>query len=465
MGGAGTAFGNDSAMPFLNPAGLAGLPTDVLGLSGTVYGVSRVSAGSLLSPGGRSPIYGPAVDNGTSTTSTVSFEMPSAILYARHVGEDRHQVLSLSLTTPTALKRALVLNGSTLYPQKQGTELETFSYQYDRRDYYLGPSYAIEASPSLRFGVSVFGVYEDATLSSTRNIAQSYRGGIQGVSALNGYTEHDTAWSATAVLGLQVSPAEGLWIGLAAEAPSQHIGGRVDGKQSSGTSTTSSGITNSYSSDASYSGRYQAVRPARLSVGVGYQRPRSFAFALDGTLSVSRSRAERQDLVFHYADRQTGEINRNYAQRVSIGRDYATSFDIAAGAEVYLVDWVALRAGGFVDRSMLVAPSNSPEIEFEELTYWGVSAGLGVVLGSFDLTVGAQYRRGTGDFISQGYNSSHPLYNSLLGLPSHPDIARAPITDNVALLLIQGVIGLDEARAKIKDSVPVRALPVQDIIP
>ena len=29
MGGAGTAAGNDSAMPYLNPAGLAGVPGDI----------------------------------------------------------------------------------------------------------------------------------------------------------------------------------------------------------------------------------------------------------------------------------------------------------------------------------------------------------------------------------------------------------------------------------------------------
>lgn len=465
MGGAGVAFGNDSAMPFLNPAGLAGLPTDVLGLSGTVYGASRVSGRALLSPSGRSAIYGPAVDAGTEVTSTATFEMPSAILYGRHIGDDRHQVLAMSLTTPTALKRALVVNGSTLYPQRQGSELETFSYQHDRRDYYLGPSYALEVSRALRIGVSAFAVYSDSTLSSSRTITQSYRGGIQGVSSFNGYSERATAWSATAVAGLQLAPVEGLWLGLSVEAPSQHMGGKLEGNQSYGSVVTRSGNTGAATTDAAYQGRFQAVRPGRVTAGIGYQRPRSFAVALDATVTFGRSRAERQDLVFRYAERQTGEINRSHAQRVSIARGYDTSIDVAGGGELYVLDWLAVRAGAFVDRSALRAPPGSPQIEVEELTYWGLSAGLGALLGSFDLTVGAQYRRGTGEFITQGYNGSQPLFNALIGLGARPDTARASFSDDMLLLLVQGVIGLGEARDKIQQSVPVKALPVQGVLP
>lgn len=43
MGGATTAAGNDSSMPYLNPAGLTGLPADVLAVSASVQAFSARS--------------------------------------------------------------------------------------------------------------------------------------------------------------------------------------------------------------------------------------------------------------------------------------------------------------------------------------------------------------------------------------------------------------------------------------
>ena len=51
MGGAGVAAGNDSAMPYLNPAGLAGVPGDILGVSATVYGWGETRYDKAFLPG------------------------------------------------------------------------------------------------------------------------------------------------------------------------------------------------------------------------------------------------------------------------------------------------------------------------------------------------------------------------------------------------------------------------------
>src|SRR5215510_11457832 len=58
MGGAGVAAGHDHAMPFLNPAGIAGTPTDVLSISATVYGYAAAPVPDYYVPNRFDPSYG-----------------------------------------------------------------------------------------------------------------------------------------------------------------------------------------------------------------------------------------------------------------------------------------------------------------------------------------------------------------------------------------------------------------------
>src|SRR5690349_13363867 len=55
MGGAATAAGNDSAMPYLNPAGLAGVPGDIFAVSATVYSYTHRSFKNFFLPQGPTP--------------------------------------------------------------------------------------------------------------------------------------------------------------------------------------------------------------------------------------------------------------------------------------------------------------------------------------------------------------------------------------------------------------------------
>src|SRR5688572_30586020 len=80
MGGAATAAGNDSAMPYLNPAGLAGVPGDIFAVSATVYSYTRRSVQNLFYPSGTHPSFGFELERERFATSSVG-ELPSSVMY------------------------------------------------------------------------------------------------------------------------------------------------------------------------------------------------------------------------------------------------------------------------------------------------------------------------------------------------------------------------------------------------
>src|SRR5688572_32671872 len=82
MGGAATAAGNDSAMPYLNPAGLGGVPGDVFALSATVYGYTHRSFDGFFvpqSPDPNGPLGELVVERQSFSTHSVG-ELPSSIM-------------------------------------------------------------------------------------------------------------------------------------------------------------------------------------------------------------------------------------------------------------------------------------------------------------------------------------------------------------------------------------------------
>src|SRR5690606_12483041 len=81
MGGAGVAAGNDSALPYLNPAGLAGVPNDIFGISASLFAYQRRSLDAVFYPNGFPYSFGPVRVEHEEIASTRTFELPGSVMY------------------------------------------------------------------------------------------------------------------------------------------------------------------------------------------------------------------------------------------------------------------------------------------------------------------------------------------------------------------------------------------------
>ena len=83
MGGAGVAAGNDSAMPYLNPAGLAGVPGSIFGVSATVYAYQRLDVERYFFPAPMDASLGYGeISVGRDTVASSTFmDLPSSVMY------------------------------------------------------------------------------------------------------------------------------------------------------------------------------------------------------------------------------------------------------------------------------------------------------------------------------------------------------------------------------------------------
>jgi hypothetical protein len=141
MGGTGTATGNDSAMPYLNPAGLAGLPGDVLAVSASLYAhTSRSYDPGFFNPKGFAPAFGDVTVSEESVTSSDVVEMPSSVMYVRHLGGgDVHHVLGMSLVIPQASRSTVQATFEADAPGIGGTIRQSRAYSRASTRYYFGP--------------------------------------------------------------------------------------------------------------------------------------------------------------------------------------------------------------------------------------------------------------------------------------------------------------------------------------
>lgn len=143
MGGAGTAAGNDSAMPYLNPAGLAGIPQDIFALSATVYGHTRRSFDGVFYPNGTEPGLGPVVVEKEEFSTSGVFELPSSVMYLENLSPAdavvAHRV-AIALLIPEATRFDLIGAFEASYPEMAGFASESLSITTRSTTYYLGPS-------------------------------------------------------------------------------------------------------------------------------------------------------------------------------------------------------------------------------------------------------------------------------------------------------------------------------------
>lgn len=453
MGGAATAAGNDSAMPYLNPAGLAGVPGDIFAISAAVYGYTHRSYQNYFFPSGTPPLLGYRVRQEAFSTSSLA-ELPSSVMYIRHLSEpdaDVQERLGVSLVIPSARRIELVASVAGALEDVAGESLETASVTADSRRYYLGPSYAIGWDEKLRFGASVYAVYARSSHATTSASSISVLGGSV-TSASNGQNAQlADACGATAVVGAQLQVLPKLWLGVGLAAPSLPLGGRLRFTSESGSVTPdpTTGHSQPRSTTTTLDGSYLTREPLRFNAGVAYDDRERYSIAADVHYYASGVRS-KSDGVQLFEDRRGGELTRRYAIRQRTATAMNAVLDFSVGAEVVLRPKVALRAGAFTDLSSMPPLSRRTEdVHRLRLQRYGGSLGLGLTFGSFDSTTGVVIVRGTGEY----------------GAPDTwitGDVVPIRATETSALLVLSGAVTVAEAKRTIAETVPFTLPPFPD---
>lgn len=407
MGGAGAAFGKDSAMPLLNPAGLAQVDEHTVSISATAYEMHAVDVESYHTSGGTSSVFqGVTVRKiADSFRSQTTSAYPTSFTYSWPFGDDvgnaGHHVVSLSILVP---RRYNVEYDGFAALDMAGIRAQAITAKASTlTGYYLGPTYAVQLTEAIRLGAGLMAVYHE--MFSTANTSSWVRYGADSWRTENQSTTDAFAWSVVPVAGIQVQAAEDLHLGASVHAPTYHLVGHAESSMLNADSA-SLGIVLDGLAASSASVRterlvtddYRIDLPAQVTAGVGYQVEGDWALAADVhyhfPLKFTYVKGTRRGTA---TDEGLGTQTYEYDQKVVF--DNQQVINVNVGVEVFLTEGVALRAGGFTDRSAAPEPrvgGGETQLYTRHVDLYGGSLGLGFVFGAADFTVGAVYMGGTG---------------------------------------------------------------------
>jgi hypothetical protein len=452
MGGAATAAGNDSAMPYLNPAGMAGVPGDILGISATIYSFTRRSFQNYFYPNGAPPELGLHVERESFATDSIG-ELPSSVMYFKHLSAAAAHVqhhLGLALVIPGARQIQLVADVQSRLERADGQAFETSAINAEYRHYYLGPGYAVGFGDRFRLGVSGFLVLHHAIVNDTISSSVSLLGGASTSTFSGSMAQLRQGWSLVPVVGFQLRLYKDVWLGAGLAAPGVGIAGRQRfSSDSSGTSVDPvNGAPLATSQISAANLDYRSVDPLRINVGVAYDKRDSWALAFD-VHSYAGHTNTQADGVQTIEQRRAGDVTRSFGRRVTYSTTTLSIIDLSIGAELAIGKVLALRAGAFSDlaASEPLRPIDN-DLRRLRIDRYGGTLGLGLRFGSFDTTIGGILVRGTGKY----------------GAPdTWATGSAAPITttETTAMLVLSGAVTVQEAIDTIHKTVPfeTRFLP------
>lgn len=455
MGGAATAAGNDSAMPYLNPAGLAGVPGDIFAVSATVYSHTYRSFRDYFYPNGTQPLLGYQKDSETFSTSSVS-ELPSSVMYFNQPSDPNAKIqhrVGISLVIPSARRVDLVASVRGRLANVSGTALETSSLNALQTRYYVGPSYAVGVGKDLRFGASFYGVYYRRIVSFGSTSSFTILGGSTTSSFTGQNSQIADGLSIAPILGAQARVVSDLWVGLGVAAPSVPITGRSRlASNSSGVvpdPTTGSPRATSETSAADTS--FEAVTPLRVNAGVAWDRRESFSAAFDVHLYTSRSYTEVNGAQT-FESQRSGDLTRQFTRSIVARARTTTAVDFSLGAEYAFRRGFAVRAGGFTDVASTpeLTSSINDDLYRIRLDRYGGTLGLGMKLGSFDTTAGVVLVHGTGRFGAAD--------TWITG-----DVVPVRTTETTTMLVLSGAVTTAEAKKTIQETLPFNTPPLPDL--
>ncbi|MBK9001099.1 MAG: hypothetical protein IPM35_35705 [Myxococcales bacterium] len=458
MGGAATAAGNDSAMPYVNPAGLAALPADVFAVSANIYQYQTRTFQGLFAPRGVSAAFGSAhFFEDERYESTAVSELPTSVMYVRRLpgqGSMAH-ALAVSLVVPSRERNEIRASARVALPGASGFTEQSLSTSSEITDYYMGPSYALALGERLRFGASLYLLYAQSFRSYEYSSFQSLTGGTIISKSLLTSSSVGTAVGVVPIVGAQVAVSDRLWLGAGVAAPSFHAWGRErthNVASNASPSATPSGVV-VLEQQAVFEGNLQDRRPLRANVGLAWEDRGAFSAALDVYYFAELRGANRFDGRRRVNQFQSGEIPRRTDERFIEERDLARVVELAAGVEYAFSPVLAARAGAFSDFSSARAidEPTTGAFRLREDRYGG-TLGLGTTFGSFDSTIGLAYAYGTGKIVTL----------DLLSDSTNP-FAAAETQSHTFMLLFSGAVTIAEAKETIRRHAPVRVdAPVRD---
>lgn len=407
MGGAGIAGGWDSAMPTLNPAGLALIPNSVASLSASLYQTSMVSIENYVAdgksvphPAGNLRVSEPGVDS-------VEFgSFPSGLAYFYHLGsKEAPMTLAASLSVPKYINRRFILNtefsgdpSGQSFGVSVSDNITTIVFE---EQYMAAFSWAI-ALNKLRIGVSALGSYTSFARTSDRSqlialgTANFHRELIKEATFINSF-------DAGLVAGVQYELTDWLGFGLSFRSPSFHLSGSLD---------RSIDLTQLQAGDEplivaeQVLGSNETARGFPMKIGVGLVvKGDDWSLALDGQFF--RPRPEEVRLRGTSISSMIGglDANTDRSKELDAMPGRKNVFNVALGFEYALTDSNWLRTGVFTEQSaeppaetaVMNLQRANPEFLFTfPIDRYGVSVGLGTKLGPIDTTVGVRTTFGTG---------------------------------------------------------------------
>lgn len=446
MGGAATASGRDSAMPYLNPAGLAGLEKDLFALSANIYGLSRFR----ISPLFVKEYQTPATVEEDSQTSQSVLRLPSSVMYLTSASDEnayvRHKV-GVSLIIPAATKVAVQGRYRAVQPALFGADNDSRFLSYEYTDYNLGATYAVAIGDHLRLGATLFGRYTVAETTQlwTRNYYSA--NGVFQVDRADSSSSLNSTSSAWAKLGGQAEVAHGLWLGAALSTPTFMHQGSSQGQWTTFQRQTGVGSLNAQgASKADTRDRL----PLSANLGLSYERSRSFALAVDVTHSRGLEKASEWRGRETVNSSQSDEIIRDYTRSASVASRMRPVTNVAVGGEVWVQSWLAVRAGAFTSFNNLEDPD--PYVDsayYGTANTFGLTAGLGLLLGPTETSLGVSFQRSSGQ-ITVIDGSFEPAYKRELG----DSITLADYSINTVLFMLAGAVSVGEAREQIERVLP-----------
>ena len=450
MGGAGIAGGSDSAMPLLNPAGLALIPGSIASLSASLYQLGFSSIPNYISDNdtvqGR---YGSLQVSQRGVASTEFGSFPSGLTYFLHLGPGKAPMtIAASLSVPRNVNRRFLLNTEFL---GDGVSVkETLSTIVQETSYMAAASWG-GAFGDLRLGVSLLGTYTSVLRTADRSqlvvlgTTNFFRSQVKAARSIDSF-------DGGLMIGAQYDVAEWLQLGISIRSPSLHLLGSFT---SSVDQTQVDGDLGPTITSIQADG--DGTRGFPLRIGAGAQlHGDSWSLAIDGVVFMPRSKEYRlvgKQVLSDLGDDQA--LRPDQSEDIESAIPTQLVVNVSVGFEYQITESNWLRLGVFTSQSAVKSASEqladlpmqriNPDLVFQfPIDRFGASVGLGSKVGPIDTTFGIRGTYGAGDtfrFIpDQRFNGTR------LG-----ELTSATVAE--ALFFISAAVDVSEGAAALMDTV------------
>jgi hypothetical protein len=441
MGGAGVAAGVDAAMPYLNPAGVAGTPYDVFSVSADVYSYSQSSAPHYFVPTTLDARFGALTINRESLVTKEFVQTPSGIAYFKRFGNDSDPILHVLALSLTATNYSETETAGSFRADGPTGRLNVDLLASSRfRTFLAGPSYALRIGKRVRLGMSALLTYSDVIadsqlfwLSTTKTPTQEDPRMVSQRSMFDYYSI-----GATGIAGIQVEAADNFWLGATAEmfgVPISGGGNLVQTTDLVDMVTNPDGTQTPVAARETFEGRLsnaRVSRPMRFSLGAAYQSAGNFTIAGDVHLMPARASFRKLDLGGDVLTVQTGKPGSfmRGAESFQYGTRFTANFSV--GGEIFLSSSTSLRAGFLTDFDVNEVRAASSATNNDRLDWFHFTLGLGRRDGDIETTYGLAYKLGRGTWVR----------NDLFG-PNPDAVVNVDYRAHGAMLILSGAVRTD----------------------